>query len=123
MTIIKADKYAVTINDGKRTESYPTGSFVVTKSGEKEVTILSSLHNSRFKINIDEVLPRVVDHLKGENPDSEQEGTDGEIWKNQKTQAYFIYEEDKFRAVNVSKVVDLYIHKLSSFLNGAENLK
>jgi len=125
MINIKADKYAVTIQHNNKLVSFPTGSIIIRKSDEDQLDFISVINSDRFKVKMDEIHPRVSKNFKNGSPSEEdnKKGKEKDIWHDNKSGTYFIHDGNKFCPTSKKRIMEIYIHMLSSYINGAKNFK
>jgi hypothetical protein len=121
MIIIKADEYAVTIKDPNRLVSFPLGSFVVQKDSNEEISVVCTTTNNRYKCSLNQMVPPLTRNYKIDIPSKEdnKEGKEGDVWHAKVTSMYYLHNGTEYKATSAEHVVELFIHKLSSYLNGS----
>jgi hypothetical protein len=120
---IKADKKAVTIKQDSRLVSFPTGNIMVRRVNNDSLEFYSGLSNDKFLAKIGDITPKVANEFKNSDPTDEdsKKGKKGSIWYNNKKELYYMHDGKKYSVVNLNNVMEIYIHELCKYLNGAEN--
>lgn len=119
ITIIKQEN-SVLIKDGQTSIVFPLNSFIVRKSGDREISLISTISSDRFKDDIANFVPRVTENFKTEIP-TEQESLHYEknsIWHSKKTGMFYLHDGETFKVKSTEKIVELFMLRLANMLNG-----
>jgi len=120
MVSIKSNKTTVTIKDGDKLVSYPTGTFVIYKEAADKIALISTISSFRHTAVFSDITPRFTKNFTSHDPSEEDsiDGKEGEIWYNQKQSKAFIHDGKSYKATSIPNVIELYLHELSSYVNG-----
>lgn len=124
MLNINASKTTVTITEGNKVTSFPVGTFVVYKENQDKITLMSTVSSFRYSDELHNITPKFTKNFKNIKPTLEdnENGKDGDIWYDNKTKTFYKHNGTEFTLVSKPFVIDKFIHTLSCYLNGEENL-